>query len=300
MPDDVNGNGLKNKSRVSDETGNRTRIKIESTIATPDPEPQTENQNKTINKTGSDRKSPNDDTADQAQTNKSEPVIATVKDDKTVNPVNSSAAKQKQNKTNSSRFYFIAAAGAEGSGVKLFSSDKITARGGLMIGYQLSNNFSIQTGFFSGSKKYVAGPGDYNAKDGYWSVVDITSVDANCLVYEVPLDVRYDFTPGKSLKIFAASGLSSYIMKKEEYHYSYNNNGYPHYGHATYKGNQHLFSVLKLTAGIEKNISKKMAIHAAPAISIPLAGVGEGQVKLYSTEIMIGLRYQPLKKIKNK
>lgn len=215
-------------------------------------------------------------------------------------PANKALPQQKQDKSNASRFYLITAGGVEGSGVKLFSADKITPRAGLTIGYQLGKKLSVQTGFFAGSKKYTAGPGDYYPKAGtYWSMVDIIKVDANCLVFEVPLNVRYDFNPGKSLNIFATTGVSSYIMKKEGYQYTYNSSGYPHYGKADYRGNQHLFSVLKLSAGIEKNVFNTLSLHAAPAISIPFGGVGEGRVKLYSSEVMVGLRYQPLKK-KNK
>lgn len=203
---------------------------------------------------------------------------------------------QKGNRSSQSRFYLIATAGVEGSSVDIFSIDKIAAKGGVTIGYQLGKKISLQTGFFAGSKKYIAGPGDYHPKGGYWSTVDIIKVDANCLVYEVPLNIRYDFAEGKALKIFATTGLSSYIMKKEGYHYSYNRSGYPHYGKADYTGNEHLFSVLKLSAGVEKNISKTLSLHASPALSIPLAGVGDGRVKLYSSELLVGLRYQPLKK----
>ncbi len=200
-----------------------------------------------------------------------------------------------------SRWYLIVAAGAEGSSPRVFSVDKITARAGVTIGYQLYKNFSVQTGFFAGSKKYVAGPTNYKAKAGtYWSTVDIVKVDANCLVLEIPLDIRYDFRRAKNINIYTTAGLSSYIMSKEDYDYLYNRYGYLHYAKAGYKGNKHVLAVLRLSAGVEKKISKTLSLNAAPALSIPLAGVGEGQVKLHSMEIMAGLRYQPLKKIKKK
>jgi hypothetical protein len=200
-----------------------------------------------------------------------------------------------------SRWYFIVAAGAEGGSPRLFSVDKISARGGVTIGYKLDKNFSVQSGLYAGSKKYIAGPKDYNPKAGsYWSTVEIVEVEANCLVLEIPLDVRYDLHPTKNTNIFTTAGLSSYIMSKEDYEYVYNRYGYQHYAKAGYKGNKHLLAVLRLSAGVETKISKTFSLNAAPALSIPLAGVGEGQVKLYSTEIMVGLKYQPLKKIKHK
>jgi hypothetical protein len=225
--------------------------------------------------------------------------------EKTTLPVTDSLVLVKitQNKESSrqSRWYLIVAAGAEGGSPRLFSVDKISARGGVTIGYKLDKNFSVQTGLYAGSKKYIAGPKDYNPKAGsYWSTVEIVEVEANCLVLEIPLDIRYDLHPTKNTNVFTTAGLSSYIMSKEDYEYVYNRYGYQHYAKAGYKGNKHLLAVLRLSAGVETKISKTFSLNAAPALSIPLAGVGEGQVKLYSTEIMVGLKYQPLKKIKHK
>jgi hypothetical protein len=293
-------NVLVNSSKVSDTINSKMKLKVSSNIASGDPG-QPVNENDRMNNKAGEEKQIKHIPAEAQQTKKGDPLDSIDNLEKITGPENIAAPKQKISKTSSSRFYFIAAAGAEGSGVKLLSAHTISATGGLTIGYQLNKNLSIQTGFFAGSKKYIAGPGDYNPKAGtYWSTVNITRVSANCMVYEVPLNVRYDFTPAKRLKIFASTGLSSYIMKKEGYHYAYNSYGYAHFGQADYTGNQHLFSVLKLAGGIEKNIARNFSLHAAPAVSIPLAGVGEGQVKLYSTELLVGIRYQPSKKIKNK
>lgn len=190
------------------------------------------------------------------------------------------------------RFYVIATAGMEGSGVKLFSADKITLRAGLAFGYQVTKKLSVQTGFFMSNKKYVAAGSDYKTKPGsYWNIVNINKVEANCRVYEIPLTIRYDFMPGKKLNIFASVGLSSYIMKKEDYNFYYDRYGTPYKADVYYSGNKHLFSVVRLSAGLEKKLSKHFAILVSPAIALPLAGVGEGEMKLYSTEVTIGLKY---------
>ena len=217
-------------------------------------------------------------------------------------PKNTTAASQiKDKQSKLSRMYLLIAAGAETNGVKLFSSGKITAKTGFAVGYQLTKKLSIQTGFFSNSKKYMAGPADYKTKPGtYWGSVMMTKIDANCKVYEIPLAIRFDFANVKKIKIFSAAALSSYIMKKEDYHYYYNRYGYPSEGHGSYKGNQHLFSVIKISTGIEKNISQNFSLHVAPGLAIPLAGIGEGQVKLFSTDLLVGIKYHPQKKIKNK
>lgn len=194
-------------------------------------------------------------------------------------------------------FYFIAAAGAEASGVKLFSYDKLTARYGVGIGYQFTRNLSIQAGFYAGNKKYIAGPGDYKAKAGsYWSRVDITKVDAVCRVYEIPLLLRYDFSPGRNTNLYLSAGISSFIMKKEDYHYYYYRYGMPYDADAYYTGNNHLFSVLRVAPGLQRKLNGSFSLNVSPGIAIPLAGVGEGSVKLYSTDLTIGLKFTPKRK----
>lgn len=203
----------------------------------------------------------------------------------------------KANKKNNRGFYFIAAAGADAGGVKLFSIDKITSRFGIAVGYQFGKRLSVETGFFTSNKKYVAGPGDYTAKAGtYWSVVDITSVEASCRVYEIPLMLRYDFYNRSKTGLFISAGLSSYIMKKEDYQYYYYRYGTLREAGASYTGNQHLFSVMRVAAGFERKIKGPFSIQLSPGISVPLAGVGEGQVKLFSTDLMIGLKFTPNRK----
>ena len=125
-------------------------------------------------------------------------------------------------KTKSSKFYFLANAGIEKSGVTVLSSGKSTWRTGVGIGYQLSKKLSIQSGFYSSDKKYSAGPGDYKTKPrSYWRMVDITRFDAECRVYEIPILLHYDFNQKTKTTYFIAAGLSSYIMKKEDFRYYY-------------------------------------------------------------------------------
>ncbi|MBS1752866.1 MAG: outer membrane beta-barrel protein [Bacteroidetes bacterium] len=195
------------------------------------------------------------------------------------------------------RLYVIAFGGAENSGAKLFSSGKITGRYGLEAGYRLNKKLSVQAGFYVSNKKYIATGSDYKTKPGtYWNTVDIKSIDAACRIYEIPLSVIYDFASGKKLKYFASAGLSSYIMKKEDYKFYYDHYGSMRQTDVKYTGNKNLFSVLRVSAGVEKKLSKNFSIIAAPGISIPLAGVGEGEVKLYSADIMIGIKFTPSRK----
>lgn len=219
--------------------------------------------------------------------------------EKIIDSVIEKTVNNKKEKTKISRFYIIVAAGAETSGTKLFSADKITGRAGMAAGYNLNKNLSVQAGFFISNKKYKADGSSYKTKPGsYWNIVDIKEVEANCRVYEIPVQVNYNFTPGKQLNIFASVGLSSYIMKKENYSFYYTRYGTYHKADVYYSGNKSLFSVLRISGGIEKKLDKQFSLFAAPGISIPLAGVGEGEIKLYSAEILVGLKFTPVRRNK--
>lgn len=217
--------------------------------------------------------------------------------EKIIDGVVAKKENDKKSKSKAYRFYIIAAAGVEGSGVKLFSADKLTGRAGIAFGYQLNKKLSVQTGFFISNKKYIAGGSDYKIKPGsYWSTVKIESINANCRIYEIPVTIRYDFTTVRKLNLFAAAGLSSYIMKKEDYKFYYDHYGTPHQADIYYSGNKNFFSILRLAAGVEKKMSENISLFASPGVAIPLSGVGEGEVKLYSTDIIIGLKFTPNRK----
>lgn len=191
-------------------------------------------------------------------------------------------------------WYLLASIGADASNVTLFSfnNSSITPRYGVGIGYQINKRISVQTGFYAGRKKYVAGPGDYHSKDeSYLNNVNVTKISANCTIFEIPIAVRYNFALRPKTTYYATAGISSFIMNKEDYDYSYTayNNNYQ--ASNSYTGNKNLFSIATLSVGVERKISKAFSIQAEPSVNIPIAGVGEGTVKLYSTDIQVGVKY---------
>ena len=207
--------------------------------------------------------------------------------------------KQKIKENISSRFYFLPSVGGEAGSVQFlsFKNNPVTAKYGAGIGYQFTRKISLQTGLYAGTKKYVTGPDDYKAKAGsYWNMVQIVKVDAACLVYDIPVTLRYNFLQKPTLTYYATTGLSSFIMKKEDYYYYYIRNFTQYESPYTYTGNKHIFAVLNFSAGIEKKISPAFSVQVEPSVSIPLSGVGDGRVKLYGAELQLGIKYQPVKK----
>ncbi|HQW93081.1 MAG TPA: hypothetical protein PKY28_08285 [Ferruginibacter sp.] len=198
-----------------------------------------------------------------------------------------------------SKLYVTAALGAEASGTRFlsFSNSTVTPRYGFGVGFRISGKLSVQAGFYAGAKKYIAGPGDYNVKSGsYLSMVQIKSIKANCMVYEIPVTFQYNlFTKPKTV-YYLSAGISSYLMKTEDYDFTVVRNNtvytYPYY----YKKNSHLLAALHITAGVEKKMLNKLYLQVAPFVNIPLNGVGEGKIKLYTTGLNVGLKYFPFEK----
>ena len=225
----------------------------------------------------------------------------TAKPDTTLKKTNTATKpenkKDKKHKTISG-FYLVGAIGAEASSAKLFSykNSSVMPAYGAGLGYRFNKRISLQTGFYAGAKKYVAGPGDYNVKPGsYLSTVKIIKVDANCMVYEVPVTLQYNWLIKPKTNYYASVGVSSYIMKKEKYNYTFERN-YTQYTYPyDYTKNSHLFASLQLSLGMEKQIARKLFIQVAPTVSLPLQGVGEGSVKIFTTRLLVGLKYLPFR-----
>ena len=200
-----------------------------------------------------------------------------------------------------SRFYLLATIGADAGSVKFLSlkNSKIMAKYGVGIGYQINKKLSLQTGFYASRKKFIAGPYDYYIKPGtYLSIVQIVKMDASVLVYDIPLTFRYNFLQKPSTIFYATTGVSSFIMKKENYECYFMRYNVLHKTSLKYTGNKDFFAVANFSIGIEKKLSTNFSILAEPSFSLPITGVGDGSVKLYSTALQVGLKYYPYRKHK--
>lgn len=151
--------------------------------------------------------------------------------------------------------------------------------GGFLLRYHFTNRWFLSTGAVYTKKIYGATPKDYNQP--YPSIY--TKVSADCNVLDVPLQVHYAFTPQLSLM----AGASSYFMLKEKYEYYYE------YGPSRKRefknASNHYFSVVNLGITWEAQTRGRLKWALQPYAKIPLGGVGQGQVKLYSAGINLQL-----------
>jgi hypothetical protein len=115
-------------------------------------------------------------------------------------------------------------------------------------------------------------------------------------VYEIPVSVSYNFGNSKKQNWFVSTGLSSYLMKSESYDYFYK---YTYTGPTLNKKwtiedeNKHYFSVLTLSGGYQRSLSKHLSILVEPYIKLPFSGVGYGKVKLNSAGLLFSIGFKP-------
>ena len=126
---------------------------------------------------------------------------------------------------------FLFPLGPDVSKAQNSKTGKVTMSWGLGVAYKL-NRLTLKTGVFSANKIYWAGPNDYKLSYTPPPNLKFIGADANCRVIEVPLKLSYDFAVKNRSNWFAGAGLSSYLMKREEYMYEYESNSGNSYYHS--------------------------------------------------------------------
>lgn len=227
-------------------------------------------------------------------------VAATDIESKPVLDIEEKNKNEKKGKTKNKKnnFFFLSlSAGPDISFVSSGKAGSVNIVGGAGFGYSMKNGISFRTGFYSGRKVYTTSPEAYHPPAGFSQYYPILgNIAADCMVYEIPLSVSYNFNSKTKGNWFAGAGVSSLIMKREEYafDYKYTANG------PTYKGNwsvnnenKHFFSVLTLSGGYQMPLNKAVYLSAEPYLKIPLQGIGYGKVNLNSTGVMFTLSVKP-------
>lgn len=172
---------------------------------------------------------------------------------------------------------------------------------GLGISYAINKRFRVRTGFMVSRKLYYADSSDYHPPKGFWDYyTNLRKIDANCLVYEIPLNVVYSFPSAKRHQWFVSGGLSSYLMKEETYDYYFKDaSGVDQYRErSVHNQNHHFLSILQLSGGYQYTLSDKFSLMAEPYMKLPLGGVGFGKVKLNNAGVLFTFGFKPFIKSK--
>lgn len=177
------------------------------------------------------------------------------------------------------------------SSVKFFSAGKTGVNYGLLAGYSFNNRWSVFTGVIYSKKLYTSTDieGSYS-----WDGHDypMKEIDGDCRILDIPVNVYYTFFPDRNFSLRAGLGLSSYIMRKENYVYCVDNYGSDVYYNQKVRGkNNEWFKVLNVSVAVARKLTPRLSAEFEPFVKAPLAGVGEGKVSLVSMGAFINVRF---------
>ena len=204
-------------------------------------------------------------------------------------------AKTKPVSKSEKAILFGVTAGFDFSTVKFSYGSNAGYNIGVMGGYQFNKHWAVITGVTYTKKNYKLNGSDYHPPKHDWTqYVDLQQVDGFCRMWEIPLNARYTFNPSAKNVFFGSAGLSSYIMKKQQYDYYYKNNMgmpmvAPWHNDSTFN---HIFSILNLSLGLQKPVSKHLDLLIEPYARIPLGGVGFGNIRLSSFGVNLTVQYK--------
>ena len=163
---------------------------------------------------------------------------------------------------------------------------------GAIVGYTINNHWQVEAGVLWSHKKYYT-DGKYFDKTGPGipASVKMLWLNGGCEMLEFPVLARYNFSEKRNT-FFASAGLTSYMMKKEDYDYkavvdpgNYTYEGYREYD----RSGDHLFANLQLSAGYNFTLSSKLNIRIEPYLKTPLKKIGIGKMPITSTGLYFAI-----------
>ncbi len=199
-------------------------------------------------------------------------------------------SKLKKKQSNTRSFFITLLAGPDVSTIKF---QKVTHTGfniGTMAGYHFTSRFSLQTGLIYNKKTYYS-KGQYFSTKNLNTPADyfIKTVDGNCKMYELPVVGSYRLSSKKNGLVINA-GISSYLMKGENYDYFVVHNGYAYTKNASYKNHSVNFAAAAIGGITLRNkVSNNTTLNVEPYFKIPLRGVGIGRLPITSGGINLSL-----------
>jgi hypothetical protein len=178
------------------------------------------------------------------------------------------------------------------NGVNNLNNASIGNDFGLLVTYKISKNWSLSTGGVYAKKLYETGFSNYNPTKNIWDEYYPKTVNADCRVLDIPLNISYTFLVRKNTTVSVGSGISSYIMLREDYRFSYaEQDAETAVAYHVVNENQHWLSVLNFQATFEQRLNSRVSIGLQPYMKIPLSNIGFAGVKLQSLGMAVILNW---------
>jgi hypothetical protein len=184
------------------------------------------------------------------------------------------------------------AAAPSWSAVRTLNTAQLGGNLGLTLEYRLTTRLRLRTGLVRSVKRYEAASSDYTPLPAWNWRPGNYEVYANCRITEIPLDLRYDMVSKPTYLVFAGAGLTSLLMRHEQYAYDYQVNGQNRTAAAkVVNGSNYAFGLFTISTGVERALGSRWSVQAEPFLELPLGSVGAGKVRLSSAGATFSLKY---------
>lgn len=167
---------------------------------------------------------------------------------------------------------------------------------GVEATYMITKRLSISTGASYAKKIYDSDFNLYKPNTSYVFKIAPSNIHANCDVIDIPLNVNYKIFENNRNSISVSTGLSSYIMVKERYTYSYDGVYQGQQGWEVKGQNQHYLGIANVGVEFQHKINNNLSISAKPFMKIPLTDIGYGNSRLSSTGLAVSVNMNLFKK----
>ncbi|MEM7551290.1 MAG: hypothetical protein AAF363_16540 [Bacteroidota bacterium] len=164
---------------------------------------------------------------------------------------------------------------------------------GVSVEYHLSDKFSIGSGITYSRKNYFSDR-DLEEYPGAEANLDLARVNALCNVLDIPVNVNYYLAGRNRSGFILGAGLSTYFMLTEDYELLYQQ-PWPDGSVSVRNENQHFFGLVNASFGYRKIISPSLSFQVEPFVKIPLQGIGEGGIDLFTSGLRFTMKFSKIR-----
>jgi hypothetical protein len=208
-------------------------------------------------------------------------------------PAAADSAKAKTKLPPPYRFVVSVAGAPSFSAVGEIKTARIGGDLGLSVEYRMTNRLRVRASVIRSVKRYGAKSYDYEAPAEWNWYPGNYEINANCRITELPLDLRFDVISRPTYSVFVSTGINTLLVRNERYNYDYQDQSGKTKTKAVCveKDSQYPLSVVRLSAGVERQINTRWSLQTEPFVQLPLGNVGAGKVRLSSAGLLFSLKY---------
>lgn len=176
-------------------------------------------------------------------------------------------------------------AGPDLASVNANGSTAYGLNAGLAFDYRIGKRWVFQGSGQYLLKNYIADQREYVAPKGFWPTRSYPkSTEGTCDMLQWSVDLRYNWLAKPKFQSFVSIGSSSWTILKEEYEFYYAKD-YPGllYHWSSSQDKTYWLSMAQIGIGIEKTIRPGLSLQLNWFAQMPLKGVGNGKVEIYSS-----------------